>query len=187
MQCKVEVFGRENLPDADEKKVLYLANHASLMDIPILYGWVDWRPAFVAKRTLLWVPIVGQWLWILGCVMLSRKASKKELRKFYRIRDKLDEGLRFFLFPEGTRSRTGEVGQFRAVKKIMELDGLRVVPVHISGSYEVVRAGSFALNPGQITVYIGNSYLISKDDSVENSFTAAQALAEIEKWMIDNK
>ncbi len=179
-QSKVLLVGQENIPTSEEKKVLYLSNHASLLDIPVLWGWIDQSTAFIAKKDLLFVPVVGIWMKILGCVFLSRKPSRQELKKFQTVRARLEEGDRFFLFPEGTRSRTGKLGKFRSVKKMMDIEGLKVVPIYVTGTYEIVNPRAFSLKPGIIEIKVGPAATISDGN-------ARAVLEDIHSWMQDEQ
>jgi 1-acyl-sn-glycerol-3-phosphate acyltransferase len=140
----VKVEGVENVPPTGP--VLLCANHISNLDPPLLGAMIPRPISFMAKASLFKVPVLGLVISrYLGAFPVQRgTADRAALRTALQI---LAEGRVFGIFPEGTRSKTGELGQARTgVAFIAMKSGAPVVPVAISGPYRfrrgpVVRIG----------------------------------------------
>lgn len=174
---RLKIHGSENLPPKDEKNVLYVSNHLSYMDIPVLLGWVDHKASFVARKSLLKIPIFGTWLKVLGSEFLERKASRKELKTVNRIGQKLNQGHRFYIFPEGTRSRNGKLQNFkRTTRRFFEIENLKIIPIFIVGTSKVLPPGKILFGKKTVIVYIGREILADSADG-------AGLLNGMHQWM----
>jgi 1-acyl-sn-glycerol-3-phosphate acyltransferase len=137
---EVTVAGAQHCPSGP---AVYAANHASVLDIPILYAHlpVDFR--IVHKRSLYLVPVMGLYLYATGHIGIDRgnafRAHKGLLRAAARVRD---GGSNLVVFPEGTRSRGGEVGPFKRGLFALALEAeVPVVPLSLIGVKRVGRGG----------------------------------------------
>ncbi|MCD6595027.1 1-acyl-sn-glycerol-3-phosphate acyltransferase [bacterium] len=151
----VKIIGRENIPKS-AGNVVYIVNHQSFFDIPILLGWVDNRIRFVAKAELFKIPILGQWMKLMNCVPVSRKVSREELKKFNKIAQYLSSGGIIVVFPEGTRSADGSLqkfhpSSFRPARNAKS----KIVPVRIIGSFKLFPRNRKYIKPSRIIVEIG--------------------------------
>jgi 1-acyl-sn-glycerol-3-phosphate acyltransferase len=130
---RIEVIGRENLPS--EGGVLLCANHIDNLDPPVV-GITAARPVhFMAKDELFNVPVLGKIVSNLNAFPVKRGMSDREaLRKGLAI---LKDGKVLGLFPEGTRSKTGETGKGLAGAGFFALrSNAYVVPCAIIGPYK---------------------------------------------------
>ncbi|SEM85656.1 1-acyl-sn-glycerol-3-phosphate acyltransferase [Mesobacillus persicus] len=133
---RVEVIGRENIPL--EGGVLLCSNHINNFD-PIIVGMMASRPVhFMAKEELFTVPILGKLVPHLNAFPVKRGMSDREaLRKGLAI---LKEGKVLGLFPEGTRSKTGELGKGLAGAGFFALrTDAEIVPCAVVGPYKPLR------------------------------------------------
>ena len=137
---EVTVAGAQHCPAGP---AVYAANHASVLDIPILYAHlpVDFR--IVHKRSLYLVPVMGLYLYATGHIGIHRgnafRAHKGLQRAAARVRD---GGSNLVVFPEGTRSRGGEVGPFKRGLFALALEAeVPVVPLSLIGVKLVARGG----------------------------------------------
>lgn len=146
------VRGQERLDEAGGG--LVLANHQSFLD-PLLIGLNLHRPvSFVARDSLFKVPFVG---WVLRntyVMPISREAaSSASLRETIR---RMQHGYLVGLFPEGTRTETGEVGSFKpGFVALIRRAKLPVYPVGIAGAFQAMGKGSWFLKPARVRVVIG--------------------------------
>jgi 1-acyl-sn-glycerol-3-phosphate acyltransferase len=130
------VVGRENLPWRGA--VVVVANHLSLIDILVLFGLL--RPfKWVSKSSIFRVPFLGWNMWLNGYVPLTRGAADSIRRMMARCRELLAQGSPVLLFPEGTRSASGDLqpfkdGAFRLAREAC----VPIVPVAISGTHETL-------------------------------------------------
>lgn len=133
---------------------LVLANHQSFLD-PLLIGLNLHRPvSFVARDSLFKVPLVG---WVLRntyVMPISREAaSSASLRETIR---RMQHGYLVGLFPEGTRTETGTVGDFKpGFVALIRRAKLPVYPVGIAGGYQALGKGRWFLRPARVRVVMG--------------------------------
>lgn len=116
------------------RPVFVIGNHGSFADIPLIFLAVEKTVGFVAKKSLGYIPFLHFWMNVLGCLLVDRgkDGAAKAVRKAIAERSK---GLRIVIFPEGTRSKTGAMGNFKsgAFRFATENDGI-LLPVVIKGS-----------------------------------------------------
>ena len=174
---RIEVIGKENIPS--EGGVLLCANHISNLD-PLIVGITTKRPVhFMAKDELFSVPVLGKIVSNVNAFPVKRGMSDREaLRKGLGI---LKEGKVLGLFPEGTRSKTGEMGKGLAGAGFFALrSAAYVVPCAIIGPYK-------AFN--KLRVVYGKP--IDMDSVRANKLNAEQAtdliMSEIQKLITQYK
>lgn len=152
MFSRVTIQGSENFQKSES--YLVVANHQSLMDIPLVLGYLKPMP-LVAKKELAKVPGISWFVKYMGGVFLDRKKTSEGAAVLRDIMKKLKEGRSFLIFPEGTRSEDGSVKKFKtAVFKIAKKTNIRILPVSIWGTVFLVPKKSLVLNPGPAFVKI---------------------------------
>jgi 1-acyl-sn-glycerol-3-phosphate acyltransferase len=136
LQCRVEVDGLGHVPRSGP--VILMANHQSLLDIPVCLGFLGRTMGFVAKRELFRIPGLSLWMRELHCASIDRadvRSSGALLEAFSRkVRA---GGYCLLIFPEGTRTRHpgGELGPFRrGALRLAQAEGIPVVPVSLDGT-----------------------------------------------------
>ncbi|MCR5135407.1 MAG: 1-acyl-sn-glycerol-3-phosphate acyltransferase [Clostridiales bacterium] len=132
----ITVEGKENLPA--EGPVVYICNHQSFADIPVLCAVLDTvQFAFVARENLKQVPIYGTWMRRIRSVMIKREDPRAALRAISEGVDLIKEGFSLLIFPEGTRAKCSQMAEFKAGSiKLATKPGVPIIPVSINGSYE---------------------------------------------------
>jgi 1-acyl-sn-glycerol-3-phosphate acyltransferase len=108
---RVVVEGRENVPA--HGRVCIISNHESVFDILVLIAHSGMTPGFVAKRELAFIPMLNFWMFMLHCVFIDRGSVRKSFRAIERGVRALARGNPLVIFPEGTRRKTGGIGEFR--------------------------------------------------------------------------
>ncbi len=152
---KLEYTGGENLSKSPGK--VYVSNHESHFDPPALALACPHPLYFIAKKELKYVPFIGWYIWLSGMIFIDRKNKTKAQESIQIAADKVKNGKNVISFPEGTRSKTGELMTFRrGAFKIAKLNNLEIVPVAIKGSRNVLPSGGMFITPGIIKVSIGN-------------------------------
>ncbi len=147
----IRVRRRIEMPKDLPPVFLIISNHQSVIDIAFLYYYFrDYMIRFAAKHELArGVPLVSMVLRLQNHAMIRRdgkiSATMKELERLAR---KSKQGICPVVFPEGTRSRTGEVLKFHAgaVRKILETVPLPVLTVAVDGGFRVARTEQLATN-----------------------------------------
>src|SRR4030095_2164662 len=142
-----------------DRAAVYAVNHTSNVEPPILYSVLNMlypRLRILYKAELRKLPILVRAFDLAGFVPLERGNRDQSLPAIERAADALREGNSFLIFPEGTRSRTGELLPFKKGGFIMAITGQAViVPVAINGTRAAMRKGSLIIRPVQVTVSFG--------------------------------
>ncbi len=149
----VEVQGRENL----EKKQSYIfaANHQSLYDIFLIYGWIGFSFKWIMKKELRKVPFVGAACASAGHIFMDRENPINAMKSIEKAKKILSNGVSLAIFPEGSRTKTGVVGKFkRGAFQIAKEVQLPIVPITIDGGYDIMPKHSFFPMPGKLKLII---------------------------------
>jgi 1-acyl-sn-glycerol-3-phosphate acyltransferase len=150
---KVKVSGRENINPT--QSYVFVANHQSLFDIFAIYGWLNIPFKWIMKKELEKIPFVGKACKSAGHIFITRGQSKAALKSIEEAKKKLINGLSVVIFPEGSRTYTGAIGNFKrgAFQLASDLQ-LPIVPISIKGAFDVMPRTSFNINPTKIELII---------------------------------
>jgi 1-acyl-sn-glycerol-3-phosphate acyltransferase len=132
---------------------VYAANHGSALDIPIVFGYlpVDFR--VVHKRSLHYLPVFGQFLYLGGHIAVDRANAFRARRSLSRAAVRIRGGISVLVFPEGTRNRGEGVRPFKRGSFVLAVEaGVPVVPVSLSGVKRIAPFGLVRLRPGRVVV-----------------------------------
>ena len=153
----VKVSGSENVP-ANET-VLFVSNHQGNFDIPILIASIDKPKAFIAKVELEKIPLLGSWMKHVKCVFIDRSDLRQSLKVMSVASDYLKEGYSMVIFPEGTRSKGKDMGEFKPGSiRIALKTATTILPVTIRGSYKIMEQNGY-IRPGVVEVIISEPIL----------------------------
>ena len=142
----------ETLPEA-----IFMPNHGSAIDILVLFLAIRHEVRFLAKSSLFSIPILGWSMGLAGFVPVDRDRKDRAREVFGELSVKLKQGLSLVVFPEGTRSRTGELGPFKKSGFLLALKtGMPIIPIGISGARNVLGARGIMLRLGIVTVRVGD-------------------------------
>lgn len=171
---KIKVIGEENLPAGS---VLFISNHQSNFDIPIFMSYINKPKAFIAKVETSKMPLVSSWMRLMKCVFMDRKDIRQSVEAINKGSEFLKQGYSMVIFPEGTRSENGEMGEFKAGSfKLAIKSGVPVVPVVIRGSFDIMGKGSLIIKPALVEIEILEPVEVSKlsKDEQKNLHTTVQ-------------
>lgn len=150
---RVEVAGLELLDTC--QSYVFLLNHQSIFDIFVVYGWFPFIFKWMMKAELRKIPLVGKACEAAGHIFIDRSnpiAAKHSLEK---AELQLRNGVSVVVFPEGTRTYTGRMGQFkRGAFRIATDLSLPIVPVTLRGSFERMNRKTFNVTPGVVHVQV---------------------------------
>lgn len=138
------VEGLENFDP--QKSYIIVMNHSSMMDIPLLY-LLPFNFRWVSKREVFNTPFFGQFLLLHGDIAIERSSGQQAMEQVTREGRKwIERGVSIAIFPEGTRSRSGEIGRFKAgAFNLAREAGVEILPVVIDGSHRMMK-DSWRLN-----------------------------------------
>jgi len=149
----VEVIGTENLPK--DETVVFISNHQGNFDIPLLMSYIDMPKGFISKIEAKKIPIIVQWMELIHCVFMDRSTLKGSAGAIIEGIKVLKAGHSLIIFPEGTRSRGDQMGEFKhASFKLATKPGVPIVPVTIDGSYKVMEQNHNKIRPAHIKLTI---------------------------------
>ena len=155
-EVDLEVRGLEHAGDAREAMIV-MSNHQSLYDIPVLFQALPFSFRMVAKaelfRTLIW----GRAMLAAGFIRIDRSDREKAVESLRETGGALlAAGTRVWIAPEGTRSKTRELGPFKSGGFRMALDfGVRILPVAIDGTHDVIHSSNWTVHRGKkVTVTV---------------------------------
>ena len=131
----VTIEGKENIPN--EGPVLFCANHQSNADSIVAAATLSNIPfTFISKKETLKIPFYGVWLQRVRCIFLDRSNTKDAIRTLKVAEDLISRGMSILVFPEGTRSKSPEMGDFKyAALSYGIRSKIPVVPVSLSNTY----------------------------------------------------
>lgn len=150
---RVRVEGLENVSPSETR--IYCANHSSAMDIPILFVNLPVQFRFLAKRSLFHLPFLGWHLRRSGHIPVDRGRAREARKGFDQAAQKIREGKSVVMFPEGHRSRTGEMLPFKSGSFLLAiLSGVPVVPITLNGTRGVLVPDTYHVRAGQTEMIV---------------------------------
>ncbi len=151
---RLTVEGLEHI-DAT-KPCIFIANHQSHMDIPVVFKALPVPLFFIAKKELKRVPFMGWYMTAVGMIFIDRKNREAAFDNLRKAGKEVVNGKNVFSFPEGTRSKTGKLGLFkRGTFVLAKSNDITLVPVGISGASAIIPAGKYEVNAGEVIIQIG--------------------------------
>ena len=134
-----------------------VCNHQSWFDVFALSASLPVEFSFVGKKELSRVPVLGQAWEKVGHVAIDRSDRKSAIESLKRVEEQFRAGRTIIMFPEGTRSPTGELARFKKGAFVMAIKcQVPVVPVAVSGTGTIMRKGDWVIEPGTATIRVGS-------------------------------
>ncbi|MGL5381135.1 lysophospholipid acyltransferase family protein [Clostridium sp.] len=133
LQMNVNIKGKENIPN---EACCFIGNHTSILDIPLLMDSAGRAMGFIAKKEMLKTPVIGYWMQQYNCVPLDRENPREAIKVIQQGAANLKNGYSMCIFPEGTRSKDGKLGEFKKGSlKLATKAKAPIIPVAIDGAY----------------------------------------------------
>jgi 1-acyl-sn-glycerol-3-phosphate acyltransferase len=147
-RIRIEVTGREHIP---ARACIFMGNHVSNLDPPIILPLLPFRSAFFIKRSLLRIPLVGYGMRLAGFIPVNRDGRPEAARASVQEASKvLASGVNISIFPEGTRSRNGKLLPFKKGPFYLAKEsGSPIIPMSIWGTEHMMSKGSLRIHPGK--------------------------------------
>jgi len=150
----VEVTGMQTIDTL--KPQVYAANHASAMDIPVLYVNLPFQFRIVFKKELLSYPVVGWHLKRSGQVCIDQQKPTKSIASIRSAVKSLQAGMPLVIFPEGGRTPDGEIKPFLPGTFFLAIKAqVDVVPVALVGTYELLPMDTYHIKPRPLEMRVG--------------------------------
>jgi 1-acyl-sn-glycerol-3-phosphate acyltransferase len=148
----VAVEGLEQV--APGEAYVFISNHQSIYDIPVIFASLPFQLRIIAKESLGHFPFLGWHLRRAGHLLVDRSNPDRSgiLKRWRRL---VADHLSLIIFPEGTRSADGRVARFKAGSFLLALEaGLTIVPLSVSGTIQVMKKGGLTTRPGRVRLIV---------------------------------
>jgi len=149
----VTVEGMSNIDSS--KPYIFMSNHQSNFDIPVLLAHLKIQFRWLAKAELFKIPIFGRGMKNAGYISIDRSNRRAAVESLHRAAEIIRDGVSVLIFPEGTRSLDGNVRPFKKGGFVLAVDaGVPIVPVVIHGTYSIMQKNRLRIKPGHVLVEI---------------------------------
>ena len=181
---KLIVKGKHNLQN---RNYVFASNHASLIDIPLLLIAVNRYTVFIAKSELSKIPIFKSILDIAGFIFVDRKNNDNAVKSMNNLMDDIKKIPRSVaIFPEGTRTRDGELLPFKKGAAIFAINtDIPVVPVAISGTYSWSKKKLFDISQSVISFEFGEPITTENYSFDDRDYLTEKIKTNIKNMKID--
>lgn len=170
MFLPVTVEGLEHIQQG--QSYVFVSNHQSMFDVWLIYGWLPVIFKWLMKAELRKVPFVGTACKAAGHIFVDRRNPKAAMESMEQVKKQLKDGVCTVIFPEGTRTKDGQVGRFKRGAFQIALDlQLPVAPISLSGCYNVLPKGKPFVYRRPVRMYVGEPIDITQfennNDAIE--------------------
>ena len=132
----VEIIGAENLPTRND--ICFISNHQGMFDIPLVLGFIDKPSGFIAKQELFKIPVLSWWMHEIPCVFINRASARAAMESFKKSAEVIRAGHPLVIFPEGTRSKSDQMGEFHLGSfKLPAMAAAPIVPLAIKDTWRI--------------------------------------------------
>jgi 1-acyl-sn-glycerol-3-phosphate acyltransferase len=141
---RVRVKGLEHLPS--ERSCIFMANHQSNFDIPVLLGRLPTQFRWLAKAELFKIPVFGNAMKGCGYISIDRSDRKRAFASLAEAAETIRTGTSVMIFPEGTRSVDGQIKGFKKGGFVLSVDaGVPIIPILLKGTFEIMPKGRLTI------------------------------------------
>ena len=174
-----ELEGWDALPEALReglRPAVFIGNHTSLFDPPLMISTLPCHPVFVAKRELARVPFLGWVIWLAGFIFIDRGQRGAAIESLGEAATRIREGQSIVAFPEGTRSQDGHLLPFKKGAFALAFKaGVPIVPFAIHGGAAILPKGTWRVQSGSYCIRVGAPLESSDFANPEELRKAAEA------------
>ena len=162
------------------KQCIYVFNHQSQLDTLIALAILPPGFLFIAKEELFKVPFLGNALKRCGYIPIKRQNSKNAANTLLEVQKRITAGSSVLVFPEGTRSITGKIGQVKRGGIMLAFDTKTdLLPVVINPAWKIMPKGSFLLSPQKIQIIFGERIAFDWENKNRNYTIEAAKQVEL--------
>lgn len=183
---KVEYRGLENIPK--DEPVMYAANHNSFFDVILNFNHLPGRIAFLAKKEFEKYFFLSIWMKFIKCLFLDRKDIKQGLKTILKAIEYEKDGVSMFVFPEGTRSKDGNMIPFHEGSfKIATKTGCPIVPVAMTGTADIFENHLPAIKAEKVIIEYCKPIYVKEMSKDELKFIGESVQKIIQQKLDDHK
>jgi len=152
--CRVVIRGKQNLHE--HTVAVYASNHTSYMDTPVIFAALPFQFRILARKPLWRIPFIGWYLDRSGQIPVDTTNPHTTLSSLGAGVKALRAGMPLFVFPEGGRTKDGELKKFMSGAAFLAIRAqVPLVPVALSGVYDLLPIHTHHFYPGELTVSVG--------------------------------
>ncbi len=149
---ELTVTGLENIP---EGPCVFASNHQGYFDIPLMLSGLDAPHPIIAKKEIERIPMVRSWMRELHCLFIDRENARQAMDCLKRAGELLAQGYSVVIFPEGTRSKGGEIKEFKGgTVRVATRAKVPIVPVCVEGTYKMMEQNHYWIHPAKVSMSI---------------------------------
>lgn len=180
----VRMVHAERIPT--DRPVVFASNHQSFFDILALLAVIPGTMRFVAKKEMASIPVLGAAMRAAGHVYIDRQNRGAAFSAYEEAAAAIQSGISATVFPEGTRSRTGELLPFKKGPFVLAIAAqVPIVPVYCANTFTILPKGSLRLHPQPITVLFGEPIPTAGRDYDSREELLRETRAAIERLRVD--
>ena len=178
----ISYIGRENVPK--DRAVLYVGNHNSYFDILLTYSQCPGLTGYVAKSEMLRYPLLRDWMKRLYCVFLDRSDLRAGMQMILTCIDYIKNGISICIFPEGTRSKDGQMQPFHEGSlKMAAKTGCPIIPMAITNSAQIFENHMPFVRPCKVIVEYGAPVYPKELSKEDQKFLGAYTQKKIQEML----
>lgn len=179
---RVTLKNSENIPH--DVPVVFVSNHQSNFDIPLIMAYIGRPVGFIAKDSMEKFPFINKWMSYIHCVYIKRGSPREAAAAINKGIANLKAGHSMVIFPEGTRSPDGALLEFKAgALKLATKANVPIVPVVISGSIAMMQKGSWIIRPADVTLTVCKPVMPEDYESTETNSLSEQIKNTIQEHL----
>ena len=184
---KLTVIGEELVPT--DEPILYIGNHRSYFDIVISYARCPRLTGYIAKDSMLKIPLLSTWMKRLNCLFINREDIKESLKTILAGIENVKNGISMCIYPEGTRGKGADELDMLPFKegslKIAEKTGCKIVPMAMTGSADIFEKHIPYIRKSRVILEYGAPIDITSLSKEEKKKLGSYCQAEITR-MLEN-
>src|ERR1041385_918292 len=166
------------------QRYILVANHYSYFDIPAIIAAVPQPIRFMAKISLVKIPIFGWALGRAGFIPIDRKNRRTAVKSFDLAAERIRKGNTIVIFPEEGRSRYREMRTFQRGAFLLAIKaGMQMMPIAVDGTFDIFRVGAKRITPGKVTVKVGEMIDCTGTTLRDKERLATESRAQIEQMI----
>ena len=156
---KLTINGFDNIPE--NEATLFIGNHQSYFDVVVAYAICPNITGFIAKQGIKKIPLFATWMRRNFCLFLDRDNPRQGITIIKTAIEYIKSGVSMFVFPEGTRSKNGQMADFKEGSfKIATKTGCKIIPVAITGTRDIFESHIPFIRKQAVTITFGTPIII---------------------------
>ena len=182
VRLRVVYKNRKNINQLErEKGIIYVCNHQSNLDIPVIVSALHMDVGFVAKKEMKSWPFFNIWMRKSKCVFLNRENPREGIKDIKEAVKVIKEGYPIVIFPEGERTLDGEILRFKkgSFKLATETNGI-IIPLTLKGTFDIQKRGEWKMKRNQLVTVVVDEPIyvssLSKEEPKDLSTTVREII-----------